>query len=98
MGNRDLYYDHMSTEGSLAFNYDECHAYSMRGGVACLRLSPFWNSAAGRRRKQSTPYDCPWKGTKQLGAVRKNQSSGARVKRIKKESEPASQTEPLTTA
>ena len=33
MGNRDLYYDHMSTEGSLAFNYDECHAYSMRGGI-----------------------------------------------------------------
>ena len=33
MGNRDLYYDHMSTEGSLAFNYDECHAYSMRGSI-----------------------------------------------------------------
>ena len=33
MGNRDLYYDHMSTQGSLAFNYDECHAYSMRGSI-----------------------------------------------------------------
>jgi hypothetical protein len=31
MGNLDLYYAHMSTEGSLTFNCNECHAYSMRG-------------------------------------------------------------------
>ena len=33
MGNLDLYYDHMSTEGSLAFNWDDCHAYSMGGSI-----------------------------------------------------------------
>ena len=29
-GNLDLSLDHMSIEGSLAFNCDDCHAYSMR--------------------------------------------------------------------
>ncbi len=33
MGNLDLFNDHMSSEGSLAVNCNECHAYSMRGSV-----------------------------------------------------------------
>ena len=33
MGNLDLNYGHMSTEGSLAFHYNEWHAYSLRGSI-----------------------------------------------------------------
>ncbi len=33
MENLDLYYDHMSAEGSLAFHCNECHAYSMCGSI-----------------------------------------------------------------
>ena len=33
MGNLDLGSGHMSTEGSLAFQHNECHAYSMRGSM-----------------------------------------------------------------
>ncbi|MEW6139131.1 MAG: hypothetical protein AB1733_12935 [Thermodesulfobacteriota bacterium] len=33
MGNLDPYDDHMWAEGSLAFNCNECHAYSMRGSI-----------------------------------------------------------------
>jgi hypothetical protein len=40
MGNLGPYYDHMSTEGSLAFNCDECHAYSMRGSIERREISP----------------------------------------------------------
>ena len=40
MGNLDLDSGHMSTEGSLAFHYNECHAYSMRGSIgACCTTS-----------------------------------------------------------
>ena len=35
MGNLDLNYGHISTEGSLAFHYNDCHAYSMRGNIPC---------------------------------------------------------------
>jgi hypothetical protein len=33
MGDLDIYYGHMSTEGSLASPCNECHAYSMRGSI-----------------------------------------------------------------
>ena len=46
MGNLDLDHGHMSTEGSLAFNSSECHAYSMRGIIVkvapLLEMAPNW--------------------------------------------------------
>ena len=46
MGNLDLDHGHMSTEGSLAFNSSECHAYSMRGIIVkvapLLEIVPNW--------------------------------------------------------
>ena len=46
MGNLDLDSGHMSTEGPLAFYYNDCHAYSMRGSIRPLEelersFSPF---------------------------------------------------------
>jgi hypothetical protein len=40
MGNLALYYDPISTEGSLALNCDDCHAYLMRGGIVSIALNP----------------------------------------------------------
>ncbi len=34
--NTNLCNDHLSIEGSLVFNCDECHAHSMRGSVVGL--------------------------------------------------------------
>lgn len=34
IGNLNLYYGHMSNEGSLAFNCNDCHACSLRGSIA----------------------------------------------------------------
>ena len=46
MGNLDLDHGHMSTEGSLAFNSSECHAYSLRGIIVkvapLLEMAPNW--------------------------------------------------------
>ncbi len=46
MGNLDLYYDHMSSKGSLAFDSSECHACSMRGSIVkvapLLEMAPNW--------------------------------------------------------
>ena len=50
MGNLNLYYDHMSTEGLLAFACNECHAYSMRDSIAAEPVPDGDVSAEGTSR------------------------------------------------